>query len=58
MDKNTPKANIHVLERDEIAPPVKVMPKSLMDAAGLLSDRYADLKRHITKIHGEWSKAN
>ena len=29
MDKNTPKANIHILERDEIAPPVKIMPKAL-----------------------------
>lgn len=58
MDKNTLKANIHVLERDEVAPPVKVVPKSLMDAAGLLRDRYADLKKHITKVHSEWSKAN
>jgi len=58
MDKDMPKANIHVLERDEVTPPVQRVPKSLTDAAGLLRDRYADLKKHVTKMHGEWSKAN
>jgi hypothetical protein len=28
--------------------------RSLDEAAGLLKDRYADLKRHYTKIRKEW----
>lgn len=28
--------------------------KSLSDAAGLLKDRYADLKKHYRKIRREW----
>ena len=52
------KANIHTLERDEVVPPVQVVPKSLLDTAGLLKDRYADLKKHAAKVHREWSKAD
>ncbi len=58
MKDQITKANIHVLKRDEVAPPVQIVPKSLLDTAGLLKDRYADLKKHIGKVHREWSKAD
>ena len=46
------------MERDEVVPPIQVVPKSLLDTAGLLKDRYTDLKKHIARVHREWSKAD
>ena len=34
--------------------PKPIIPDSLEDTAGILKDRYTDLKRHIKKMQSEW----
>lgn len=34
--------------------PKQIVPASLRDTAGMLKDRYSDLKRHLQKIRKEW----
>ena len=49
---NTNKAKILTInDLHKLRHPV---PASILDTAGILADRYNDLKRHLKKIRKEW----
>lgn len=37
--------------------PEPILPPSLEDAAGMLQDRYEDMRKHYRKIRKEWAQS-
>ena len=48
------KTRIQVLGGDSVLPQAKPVPKSVWGTAGILKDRYPDLKKHLRNIRKGW----